>query len=456
MTGFLRGPSMINKLAYFFSIDTNFNATDEERRRKLLTPILAFLVLLTLLSLPASFFFILQGSSDPGYKLAILASVISLAGFVGIYFVNRRSSTTAGILLITIIVIVLVFSDTPREVLEGRSTLYLTIPIIMASLLVRSWVSFLTYVFTEIWLIWLAISNDILFNSIGSLGLFMIALLSWVGARSLEERNTELEEAFHDLQRNQEMLILEEKMASLGRLTAGIAHEINTPVAAIRNALKEIEMLTEEYRSSINEPEVTGEDHNQIAQEMMQLAQLGSRAAERTAEFIRNIKSQPRLLEMKDRHFFDAVSAIEQALLLLNHAARKSNCEISFEPQAAEIILYGLPGRLSQVVTNLVANAIDACALKGGGPIRLRLSAHHHRVELSVSDKGSGISPQDLTRIFDPMFTTKPFGEGTGLGLSIVKDIIKGEFGGTIEVDSQLDLGTTFLVKIPLSKGEQD
>jgi signal transduction histidine kinase len=96
---------------------------------------------------------------------------------------------------------------------------------------------------------------------------------------------------------------------------------------------------------------------------------------------------------------------------------------------------------------------VDACADKGGGSISLRLTARANEVELQVSDTGSGIPPEIMPKIFEPMFTTKPFGQGTGLGLAIVHDIVMGEFGGTIQVASQPDQGTTFTLLFPKSKG---
>jgi signal transduction histidine kinase len=110
--------------------------------------------------------------------------------------------------------------------------------------------------------------------------------------------------------------------------------------------------------------------------------------------------------------------------------------------------IFGLPGRLAQVVTNLVTNAIDASRPKGGGSIVLWLGPKAGQVELRVTDAGTGIPPEIMKRIFDPMFTTKPFGEGTGLGLSIVHDIVSSEFNGTIEVDSRLGEGTTFTLHL--------
>ncbi|HEX7465471.1 MAG TPA: HAMP domain-containing sensor histidine kinase, partial [Usitatibacter sp.] len=146
---------------------------------------------------------------------------------------------------------------------------------------------------------------------------------------------------------------------------------------------------------------------------------------------------------------FDAVRIIGDALLLLRHDLRAKNCEMSFEHPGGGVDLSGVPGRLVQVVSNLVGNAIDASAGRGGGPIRVELTPHEQGVDLRISDSGSGISSHVLPKIFEPMFTTKPFGEGTGLGLTIVHDIVTGEFGGTIDVTSREGQGTTFILRFP-------
>src|SRR5205807_2107336 len=114
--------------------------------------------------------------------------------------------------------------------------------------------------------------------------------------------------------------------------------------------------------------------------------------------------------------------------------------------------LSGSPARLAQVVTNLVMNAIDASAEKGGGTITLRLEAAPEAVTLQVKDRGSGIPPELLSKIFDLMFTTKPFGQGTGLGLTIVQQIVTGDFGGTVAVESQVGQGTTFTLRFPCAE----
>jgi DNA-binding LacI/PurR family transcriptional regulator/signal transduction histidine kinase len=238
-----------------------------------------------------------------------------------------------------------------------------------------------------------------------------------------------------------------EKMASIGRLTAGIAHEMHTPLAAVRTALDEIDKLAAEYRASIADPDVTAEDYAQIASEMGEALRLAKVASERLAGFVRGIKAQTRDLSPGEYRTFDAVPVLREALMLLAHAARDASAEIAFEADG-RCLVHGSPGRLAQVVTNLVVNAIDAQRSKGGGKVAVRARTEG-AVVLSVEDHGTGIDPGHMGRIFDPMFTTKPFGQGTGLGLTIVSDIVTHEFGGTIEIDTRPGEGTTFIVRLP-------
>jgi two-component system NtrC family sensor kinase len=264
-------------------------------------------------------------------------------------------------------------------------------------------------------------------------------------------RTRKLEQAYETLQKQQQMLLTTEKMASLGRLTAGIAHEMNTPLASVRAALANAEELVEEYTSSIDNLNVTGEDHREIARELHSTVQLAKKAAELAAGFLRGIKSQTRSPAAQERQPVNALAAVEDALLMLNHALRQGKCELEFKKPDDPIQLFGIPGRIEQVVTNLVSNAIDAIDPQGG-PITVRLKKLPEFVELQVSDHGRGILPENLSKIFDPMFSTKPFGSSTGLGLTIVHDIVVGEFGGSIDVASKPGDGTTFTIRLPLEK----
>jgi signal transduction histidine kinase len=136
----------------------------------------------------------------------------------------------------------------------------------------------------------------------------------------------------------------------------------------------------------------------------------------------------------------------------LSHALRASQSEVDLRIRSRPVRAVGIADRLAQVVTNLVTNAIDAMESNGGGRVTVSVESNAGEIRLAVSDTGCGIPADSLTRIFDPLFTTKPVGKGTGLGLTIIHDIIHGDFGGKIEVESTVGQGTTFTVCLPEAK----
>ncbi len=264
------------------------------------------------------------------------------------------------------------------------------------------------------------------------------------------ERTAELEAANESLRRNQHSLVLTEKMASLGRLTAGIAHEMNSPIAAVRAALASTRGLVHEYSDSIGDAEVTDDDHRAIAEEIRGLTELADAAAERAAGFVRSMKVQTRD-EGADAIVFDTVLATRDAMRLLQHAVVAAGVAVRVDVPTGELLLNGRPGRFEQVVTNLVQNAIDASSGRKGVVV-VALRASGGAIELVVSDCGPGIAADARERIFDPLFTTKPIGKGTGLGLTIVHDIVHGELAGEIDVRSE-PTGAVFTVRIPATQG---
>jgi len=278
-------------------------------------------------------------------------------------------------------------------------------------------------------------------------GAHKVALL----IEELQVRAGQLQEAYGALQANQQRLLSAEKMATLGRITANIAHEMNTPLAAVRAALVEIDKRAVEYEASVGDEEVTREDHLQIAAEMRTAIQLARRASERAAGFVRGIKTQTRDLAPQEKLRFDPVPVIEESLLLLSYDIRRASGGIRFEPPERPIELLGTPGRLAQIVTNLVTNALDALPEVGEGAVTLTLTADDHVARLVVQDTGSGIPSELREKVFEPMFTTKPLGQGTGLGLTIVKDLVSGYFGGDVDLASEPGHGTTFTLTFPLA-----
>lgn len=268
--------------------------------------------------------------------------------------------------------------------------------------------------------------------------------------KDLAKANAQLEESYRYLQENQQRLIASEKMASLGRLSAGIAHEMNTPLATVRAALLEIKMLAEEYDQSIDDPQVEPADHHEIAQEILKNTIFAMRAAEKSAGFIRGMKAQTYGQLGKKKELFNAVVVAEDVFVVLEHQLKKNRCTLQKE-LGKNLHLHGDPQAFNQILTNLLVNAIDACKGKTG-EIRVILAEdpEEKAVDLRVIDNGTGISKENMTKIFDPFFTTKSFGEGTGLGLSIVYDLVK-EFNGNISVDS-IPGRTEFFIRFPGKK----
>jgi signal transduction histidine kinase len=266
--------------------------------------------------------------------------------------------------------------------------------------------------------------------------------------RGLDLRTRELLAAYTNLEANQQKLIISEKVASLGRLTAGIAHEMNTPLAAIRAAAKELRQLIDEYQRSIDHPDVRAEDHHAIASDMLKNLAIADTAAEKSAGFIRGIKAQTINVKEKRQQAFSAAPVIRDTLALLEFALRKGHCTLTSELDDA-ICLFGDPRGLSQILTNLITNGVEACA-PAGGAIAVVFDREVDRARLRVTDSGAGIPPEVLARIFEPLFTTKPFGQGTGLGLAIVHDLVK-EFNATMRVDSRPG-ATTFLISFPVDR----
>jgi DNA-binding LacI/PurR family transcriptional regulator/signal transduction histidine kinase len=263
------------------------------------------------------------------------------------------------------------------------------------------------------------------------------------------ERAKELEQAYGALKDNQKKLLMAEKLAALGRLTAGIAHEMNTPLAAARAAMAEVSSLADEYIASIADPGVTADEHQQIGTEIHRAIALAQSAATKLAGFIQRMKGQTRDIAARTRERFDAVRVIADTVERLSHEARKANATLAFEHDGDAVLLEGAPESLAQVVTNLVVNAIEASTGKGGGEVRVELRTSEAEVELSVVDHGVGIAPDVLGNIFDPLFTTKPFGEATGLGLTVVHDMVARDLDGTIAVQSQVGQGSTFRLRFP-------
>ncbi|HEX7505564.1 MAG TPA: ATP-binding protein [Polyangia bacterium] len=255
---------------------------------------------------------------------------------------------------------------------------------------------------------------------------------------ALEQRNAELHEAMEKLRRAQDNLVRSEKLASMGRLVAGIAHEINNPVNAVINSLGPLDDAVKRIAAG------EGGSPIAIAKEAEEILAVVQRGATRTKAIVQALHGYARGDDSVQREVYLARS-VDETLGLLQHRLRNINVVKDVEAKAR---ILGFPGQLDQVLMNLLTNAAQAIGDQGG---TISVSAHNQdaRVLLTVSDDGPGIPKDVLPRIFDPFFTTKDVGEGSGLGLSIVHGIID-RHGGHIDVESQPGKGTKFSISFPL------
>ncbi|MFZ6645308.1 ATP-binding protein [Undibacterium sp. TJN25] len=281
----------------------------------------------------------------------------------------------------------------------------------------------------------------------------------------LIRRNTELTELNAQLSKAQEQLLQSEKLASIGQLAAGVAHEINNPVGYIfsnfgtlENYMASLFQMLQAYEESeqhISAPEVTArlkQLRDQIELDFLKedipvLMQQSKEGIVRVRKIVQDLKDFSRVDNNQEWQWANLHQGIDSTLNIVNN-------EIKYK---ADVIKdYGpipdiecLPSQINQVIMNLVVNASHAIGNERG-TIRIRTTVQDDTVSLEVSDTGCGIPKELVSRIFDPFFTTKPIGKGTGLGLSLSYGIVK-KHNGQILVSSEAGKGSVFTIVLPIT-----
>jgi PAS domain S-box-containing protein len=290
---------------------------------------------------------------------------------------------------------------------------------------------------------WFHVNAAVVRNSDGET-LFMVAI-----AHDFTEHKrfvAELERAHRELSQTQSQLIQSEKMASLGMLVAGIAHEINTPIGAVSSMHDTLLRTVDKLREEVFRSELDDERRSRFERFFNVLGDANRvmrSGVERVTTIVRRLRSFARLdeAELKDA---DINEGIEDTLTLVHHELKHDIDVVKNLGPLPPIPCF--PGRLNQVFLNLIVNARQA--IKGKGTITIETERDGHEVVIRISDTGVGIARDHLDRVFDPGFTTKGVGVGTGLGLSICYQIVQ-DHRGTISVDSEPAKGTTFTIRIP-------
>lgn len=260
------------------------------------------------------------------------------------------------------------------------------------------------------------------------------------------------------LRKQQKNLIKTEKLVALGQLSAGVAHEINNPLAFVTSNFGSLRKYVREYTklldlcvSDTNKQDIKAfiqsQDFDFIKNDTELIFDEIAEGLGRVKDIVGNLKSFSRTAP-EDRSRV-SISELIENVLKLAHNETKYHCQINteFEPDIPE--LYCNKNELVQVFINLIVNA--AQAIKKTGEITILGQSNEDYIVIDISDDGCGIEEEHIDRIFDPFFTSKPLGEGTGLGLSVSYGIIK-DMDGTISVESTVGEGTTFTILLPVDQ----
>ena len=255
----------------------------------------------------------------------------------------------------------------------------------------------------------------------------------------LARKNRELAEALENLKRAQAQLVRSEKLASIGQLVAGIAHEINNPVNAIVNTVGPLEEAIGDIDSA------DAGTRAEATKDMRDMIKVVQRGAQRTKAIVSALHNYSRT-DDESVVDFDVDRSIDDSLELLRHLLKQN---VTLEKKfGAPGRVRGHAGQINQVFMNLLTNAAQALTGRDNATITIETMGDAESVIVKIRDNGAGIPADVLPRIWDPFFTTKDVGEGTGLGLSIVHELVE-RHGGTIAVDTKVGEGTTFTVTLP-------
>ncbi len=283
---------------------------------------------------------------------------------------------------------------------------------------------------------------------------------------ALEKQKRELEHTLGNLKMTQSQLIQSEKMASVGVLTAGIAHELNNPinfvhgsVNPLRRDMDEVFSIIKKYEEVIASKKLDGEfkdvqalkdklDYYFLINEIVNLLEGIEEGAIRSSKIIKGLRSFSRL-DKEECQLYDIHEGIDSSLILLENKLKKRIRVKKEYGNLGEIECF--PSKLNQVILNILTNSIQA--IEGKGEITIQTISSATIIKIIIKDTGKGISPEVKEHIFEPFFTTKDVGKGTGLGLSISFGIIE-QHKGNIDVISEPGKGTEFIISLPKTQSE--
>jgi len=257
----------------------------------------------------------------------------------------------------------------------------------------------------------------------------------------LEKKNMETKE------RNQEIMVEQERLSSLGQLIGGIAHNLKTPIMSIAGAVEGLTDLVKEYDESIEDPKVTKEDHHEIAKDMQVWVDKIKPYLSYMTEVIDTVKGQAVSMNASTMRNFTAKELIARTQILLRDELKRRHCTLNLNLEVNEgSNIAGEISAIVQVIDNLIINAMDAYK-EDGGNIDIYVHEDEHKIFIEVKDYAGGIPESVQDKLFKEMITSKGK-NGTGLGLYMSYSTIKGKFNGDMYYKTEKDKGTTFFIEL--------
>lgn len=252
------------------------------------------------------------------------------------------------------------------------------------------------------------------------------------------------------IKNNQDMLLERERLASLGQLIGGIAHNLKTPIMSISGAAEGLTDLVKEYEASVGDPEVTVQDHHDIAKDMKDWIEKIHSYTEYMSDIITAVKGQAVTMSEEQAVSFTLDELVKRVNILMKHELKNALVELNVSMQVNEqTVLKGNINILVQVINNMISNAIQAYDGKPDNKIDLILKKENNNIIISVKDYGCGLPDEVQKKLFKEMITTKGK-NGTGLGLFMSYSTIRAHFNGNMTFETEQGKGTTFNIILPL------
>jgi len=266
----------------------------------------------------------------------------------------------------------------------------------------------------------------------------------------VKERTEKLQQSLDNLMETQNQLVESEKMASLGRLVGGVAHELNTPIGICITAISHLQDETSKFNGSFLDSGLTKKDFSQYINASNQSSEIIASNLERASDLVKNFKLISVDTKCQLVHAFNLMEYFKSLIATLNSQIERAEFEVQVTGDG-QIFVETDPGILSQIVTSLLTNALLHAAVEGQhGKIVLNIQSKDKILNLTFSDDGKGMTEDISTMIFEPFFTTQRGSGGSGLGMYIVYNLVTQALGGDIICESSEGKGSTFTVSFPI------